>query len=441
MNRNKWIALLLFLLLLLIILCTWCHSSDIAKKRLLIETKTIEKTSNTKHKVIDYSLQKDDKNFTLMGNFNNKEDINLLRAALSTDKLQESTHIDSSLEASTEAITLTQKLIPLFKKSYINGKISYQDGKLTVEGTVQNSTAKDDMSTLLANSKLPTINNTKVIFVPTKPVNFRIEKKESQLTLNGVVQSQAEVNRLLGAIDSDTLKKELTINDRLIIETDIFDVSEKLIQLLKEQYKEGSITYANQKLNIEGIVDNEEAKQAMEKVLQESPLAYINHTEVVPPQPTQEELDALQAAKEAEIEAQKKAESEAEAKKLAEEARKIEVEIKQVVDLENIRFESNKAILTKKSIETINHIALILEQHPALLIEIGGHTDSDGSDAYNLALSQKRVDSVKGKLIELGINANRLTAIGYGESKPLIDNNSQENKQLNRRVEFKVKGE
>ena len=423
MNRNKWIALLLFLLLLLIILCTWCHSTDILKKRLLLEKSSVEKISSAQHKSIDYSLQKDDKSFTLNGNFKNQEEINLLHTSLSTDKLQESTHIDNSLESSTEAIKLTQQIVPLFKKSYLNGKISYQDDRLTVEGIVQNSTDKDDMSTLLANSKLPTINNTKVVFVPTKPVNFTIEKKENQFTLNGVVQSQSEANRLIGAIGSDVLQKELTINDRLIIETNVFDVSEKLIQLLKEQYKEGSITYANQKLKIEGVVENEEAKQAIETLLQESHLSYINHTEVVPPQPTQEELAALQA------------------KKRAEEAHNIEVEIKHLVDLENINFESNKAILREKSIETINHIALILEQHPALLIEIGGHTDSDGDDAYNLTLSQKRVDAVKEKLVELGINANRLTAIGYGESKPLVDNNSQENKQLNRRVEFNVKGE
>ena len=423
MNRNKWIALLLFLLLLLIILCTWYHSSDILKKRLLLEKSSVEKISSAPHKGIDYSLQKADKSFTLNGNFKNQEEINLLRTSLSTDKLQESTHIDNSLESSTEAIKLTQQIVPLFKKSYLNGKISYQDDRLTVEGIVQNSTDKDDMSTLLANSKLPTLNNTKVVFVPTKPVNFTIEKKENQFTLNGVVQSQSEANRLIGAIGSDVLQKELTINDRLIIETDVFDVSEKLIQLLKEQYKEGSITYTNQKLKIEGVVENEEAKQAMETLLQESHLSYINHTEVVPPQPTQEELAALQA------------------KKRAEEAHNIEVEIKHLVDLENINFESNKAVLREKSIETINHIALILEQHPALFIEIGGHTDSDGDDAYNLTLSQKRVDAVKEKLVELGINANRLTAIGYGESKPLVDNNSQENKQLNRRVEFNVKGE
>ncbi len=434
MNRNRWIALLLFLLLLLIILCTWCHTNDILQKRVQLERTPVAKISNKQHKEINYSLQKDDEHFTLKGNFKNKEDINLLRTALSTDKLEESTHIDDSLDANSEAIALTQKLIPLFKKSYLNGRISYKDEKLTVEGTVEDSATRDEMSTLLANSPLLSVNNTKVIFVPTEPTHFTIEKKENQFTLNGVLQSQSEANKLIGAIDSDTLKQELTLNDKLIIEPKVFDVSEELIQILKEYYANGSISYVNQKLTIKGVVESEEAKQAMESVLQESHLAYTNLTEVILPQPTQEELDALEAAKKAELEAQKRVE-------LEEEAHKIEVEIQHIIELENINFEVNKAILTPKSIETLNHIALILEQHPTLLIEIGGHTDSDGDDAYNLTLSQKRVDAVKEKLIELGINANRLTAIGYGESKPLVDNNSQENKQLNRRVEFKIKGE
>ena len=123
------------------------------------------------------------------------------------------------------------------------------------------------------------------------------------------------------------------------------------------------------------------------------------------------------------------------------EKKAVEVEIKKILTLENINFELNKATLTQKSTDTIKHIAKVLKEHPTLHIEIAGHTDSDGNDAYNLTLSQNRVNSVKSKLIEMGIEANRLKAIGYGETKPLVSNDTKENKRLNRRVEFIIIGE
>ena len=65
-----------------------------------------------------------------------------------------------------------------------------------------------------------------------------------------------------------------------------------------------------------------------------------------------------------------------------------------------------------------------------------GHTDSRGTDEYNIKLSQRRVNSIKKYLVEkLGISADRLTAIGYGESRPIASNDTDEGRQLNRRVQ------
>ena len=77
-----------------------------------------------------------------------------------------------------------------------------------------------------------------------------------------------------------------------------------------------------------------------------------------------------------------------------------------------------------------------MKDNAAVKFEIGGHSDSDGDDASNLKLSQSRADAVRDKLILMGIDATRLTAKGYGESKPLVPNSSPENKANNRRVEF-----
>jgi outer membrane protein OmpA-like peptidoglycan-associated protein len=94
-----------------------------------------------------------------------------------------------------------------------------------------------------------------------------------------------------------------------------------------------------------------------------------------------------------------------------------------------------------EGIETIKKIATILKKYPDVKVEIGGHTDNEGSASYNQKLSQDRVDMVKKALVEFGIDANRLTTKGYGESKPLVENTTPENKAKNRRVEFKLIGE
>ncbi len=120
--------------------------------------------------------------------------------------------------------------------------------------------------------------------------------------------------------------------------------------------------------------------------------------------------------------------------------KEFQADIATVLSNRNIEFETDSAKLTLVGKSIVYKVAEVLKKYPHLKIEIAGHTDSDGDDKYNLELSQKRVDAVKALLVELGIDAKRLKAVGYGESKPLVPNNSPENKAKNRRVEFVIIG-
>ncbi|MCS7004894.1 MAG: OmpA family protein [Cytophagales bacterium] len=106
--------------------------------------------------------------------------------------------------------------------------------------------------------------------------------------------------------------------------------------------------------------------------------------------------------------------------------------------LNNLFFESGKYQLMEKSIPEIEKIAKFLHENPSITIEIGGHTDDVGSDAANLELSLKRAQAVAERLYSLGIQKERIKALGYGETQPLYPNTSDENRAKNRRIEFRI---
>jgi len=107
------------------------------------------------------------------------------------------------------------------------------------------------------------------------------------------------------------------------------------------------------------------------------------------------------------------------------------------VVLHGVHFEFNKSILTADSKTILNAVATSLIARPDVKVEIAGHTDWIGSDAYNLKLSNARADAVMQYLISKGVKADNLTAMGYGETQPIADNNTDEGRTKNRRVELR----
>lgn len=108
------------------------------------------------------------------------------------------------------------------------------------------------------------------------------------------------------------------------------------------------------------------------------------------------------------------------------------------VALTGVTFEFNRAALTAGAQTILDGVAEKLQLRAELRVEVGGHTDSKGSDSYNQQLSEQRAESVMLYLIGRGVSAERLTAMGYGESQPVETNETEEGRELNRRVELKV---
>ncbi|RFP64505.1 hypothetical protein D0N36_13810 [Hymenobacter lapidiphilus] len=118
--------------------------------------------------------------------------------------------------------------------------------------------------------------------------------------------------------------------------------------------------------------------------------------------------------------------------------KKLDVGVKVV--LNNIFFDFDKATLRKESTGELERLQKLLTETPALRLEISGHTDNVGADAYNKDLSQRRAKAVVDYLVGKGIDKGRLTFAGYGDTQPVAPNTTKANRQLNRRTEFKVTG-
>lgn len=113
----------------------------------------------------------------------------------------------------------------------------------------------------------------------------------------------------------------------------------------------------------------------------------------------------------------------------------------QVVELRDVTFEFDKSTLTADGRKALDEVANSLKGQPSMEISIEGHTDSVGSDAYNLRLSKARAKSVRDYLVNSGVAASRLTSEGYGETRPVASNDTAEGRAMNRRVEMKVQKE
>ena len=476
----KKIWLLLLLLLLLIIICVWTKKDSIHVSSNTTTNTVAPVIIDKKKEHINYLITQKGNSYTLEGKFKNQEQQNSLTNIFATKKsplrINHSSTDDSLI--GEEAITLTNKIIPLFIKNYKNGTISYHDQKLEVTGNVDNYETKREIQRILAISTVPSKDNTVVVLA--KPINFKLIKDGDRINFTGILKDDAQTTALLSKIpNSFSIEKSVTQEEYRTDNGAITTTAHILPNFLKE-YNKGEIEYTNGTLTISGMVETKEALEQMKKLTSSSTnsLSIVNKTTLdlealkrieaeankakLAAEAKAREEEANKAKLEAEAKAKKEA-LEAEAKAREAEANKTKVEvnqtkvtpeakiqetkvkakavINQLLSVSDIEFKVSKSSLTEKGKNTVDKLANILKQYPDIRVELAGYTDSDGSESFNQRLSQSRVDTTKNRLVAKGISANRLVAKGYGEANPLVPNTSDANKQINRRVEIKILGE
>jgi len=467
----------ILLLFLLILFCVWTKKDSIhISSDTATHTPATQSTISAK-KYIDYSITQIRDGYALNGNFTDnrqQKSLNDTCTAAASSLTIQGTTTNSTL-AGKEAISLTNTILPHFIANYSNGKITYHDETLIVSGNVKGYEAKDTMQTLLNDSTIATQDETKVLLV--EPIDFVINKNIKQFQLSGTFTNQNQIRILTKYLRPTYSTVNLRKNSHRI-DKGAIALTKKILPTFSKKYSTGKIKYTHETLIVEGIVESQEALDIMNGLLSDASIPIENLSILNPEIAKRAEVEKYakeeearlaalakvqvdKQAKEKEVrEAEKKTQLEAEKTKAEEKDRlKLEtikaksnkeaklaveaakVNISKLLKIENIEFEVAKGSLTIKGKNTVDKLANILKQYANIHIEVAGHTDSDGSAIFNQKLSQSRVDTVKNRLISKGINTGRLTAKGYGESKPLIPNTSDASKAKNRRVEINIQGE
>ncbi len=296
-------------------------------------------------------------------------------------------------------------------------------------------------------NKLQEINSTKALQQPitktepkpapvkvkeTKDINIKVIKDEDSIKISGIFNKKEDLDTLI----SEYKKISKDVKEGMII-IDKNAQNEKILKLLPtlngefSKFKNGFLEYKAGEFTMSGAVDNEKIKQNIHNKLLSAGNIMINNQLIVEKSKVEKQTS--------EPTVEKITEKKPIVKKTSK--KEIQAKLDNIFKLSKVEFVYAKDALTKKGEESIDKVYAVLNLHKEVKVEIAGHTDSDGTRQNNKKLSQKRADAIRKYLISKGIKGYRLKPVGYGESKPLVKNSSLENKQINRRVEFKLIGD
>jgi len=471
----KKILLWILLLILLMILCIWSKIDTITQHTLHA---TLMETAHTQnHKSINYVIKQADTYYTIHGDFKNSTQEKRLAKPFEHSKkelIYYDIFMNKSLEGE-EAVAITEQILPSFLKHYKKGILTYNQDKLTIEGSVDKK-SHEEIQRIFQSTSIEIEDRSNI--VQTEPIQYELTLTEDKnIQLKGILNNEAQLQKIKSKLPKNILV-DTTFSSQNI-DNGSLEIVNQFLPLFLETYTKGKITYDGKHLNVTGYVHNKEEKESADQLLSKLPYPVQNITKIDPLIQTEyvkkvkreakakaealkrERLEVKKRAAEQKVkldakrkaqEEQKKAQAAKahllalEKKRLAEKVQReaersmLKKKISTLLKLDNIEFNVNKSTLTTKGATTVDKLANILKT-TTIHIEIAGHTDSDGSAVLNQKLSQERVDTVKQRLIVKGIQAHRMTAKGYGESKPLVPNTTRTNKQKNRRVEINIQGE
>jgi outer membrane protein OmpA-like peptidoglycan-associated protein len=424
-------TLLWFLLLVLALLIFFCIKSKLAdmpqpdnkintsplKVEKAVEVKKelpkkVKKIDKIKKKDISFKIDKNDKELSIEGVLPSKNDFYNLLSKYNNLKSR-NLKFDKNVE-NIQVLSLILDLNNILEK-FKRGYIEYHDKRLIVNGVVASKEDKELVEATINSIKSLEVESNIVVEEPKSKIEhigkLSITKQGDNVTISGIFTSQKEIDSLVELLKSKDLdvKKELCIVDSDLKE-DRWKIPFVLVVDDFVEFIQGTIQFDKDAFSIIGETDKEGIKEDVDERLEkiDEDINITNDITFIQPKSNKQ---------------------------------KLQEKVNSILKLKSLRFVTGTGTLLNESKPILDEVANILLKNPNVKVEIAGYTDSDGDEKTNLILSQHRADTVRKYLIKKGVNPKNLKAIGYGEANPLVENNSEENKQINRRVEFIILGE
>ena len=277
-----------------------------------------------------------------------------------------------------------------------------------------------------------------------KPFNLVLTKKDGIVTMDGVFANQLDAKRVADILNINR-DGEYTYEDDIAIDEVLLSKVAVLITPFKDFFADGAkLLIMNDEVSISGELKDPNYYALLESITSRMDINLIKDINIANPTLiTTTDEDNIN--NEENLPANNNKATPISQKenivKTGAMPKDMQSIINQIVAEKKVQFERKSSTITPDSNVTLARIAKVLEDNKNIKIEIAGHTDSRGDKYLNKKISQDRAISVKIALIDLGIDENRLNAVGYGEDFPIAKDDENGLSEINRRVDFNIIGE
>ncbi len=392
------------LLLLLIILCLFMKLTSIYNEVMPQSSKVL--------------ITKQDSKVVVKGTFMSNELVGKTIdkfKMFSKDVKKGDIDIDNNIQKSDKWQSTMQNVAPYFS-AFKEGKLSFDKNKLTINGSTYSKKTKDDISSLLAKLKSQGVEvKSDIKLLEPKYSDISIVKKDSKVVVNGTFSSQESVDKTISKLkmfNDDVQKGDIKIDKEISKNDKWHDVMQNISYYFSKNLEDGELSFAKNKLSLDG--------STLSPIAKEDFLVTLDRLKSQGVDVVSSKFTLLEPKTD---------------------RQRVKKDIYELLHSKTIEFQTGKSTIKDESFPILDHIVEKLKAFSELNVLIEGHTDDVGEDESNEKLSEDRAMAIKEYFLQQGIDGNRLSTMGYGEYRPAFPNSSAENRQKNRRVEFKVKGE